>query len=83
MLTQERRDLIVSYINDNNAVTVAELMKKFDASAATIRRDLSVLHDEKKILKVFGGATSIISGDVTTFEPSVSVKASLNKDEKK
>ena len=82
MLTQERRDLIVSYINDNNAVTVAELMKKFDASAATIRRDLSVLHDEKKILKVFGGATSIISGDVTTFEPSVSVKASLNKDEK-
>ncbi|WP_022773035.1 DeoR/GlpR family DNA-binding transcription regulator [Butyrivibrio sp. AE2015] len=82
MLTQERRDLIVSYVNDNNAVTVAELMEKFDASAATIRRDLSVLHDEKKILKVFGGATSVMSGDVTTFEPPVSAKASLNREEK-
>ncbi len=82
MLTQERRDLIVSYINDNNAVTVAELMEHFDASAATIRRDLAVLHDEKRILKVFGGATSINSGDVNTTEPSVSAKASLNMDEK-
>ena len=82
MLTQERRDLIVSYINEKNAVTVAELIEEFDASAATIRRDLSVLHDEKKIMKVFGGATSVASLDVTTFEPSVSAKAALNIDEK-
>ena len=37
MLTEERRNLIVSYVNDKNAVTVAELMEEFNASAATIR----------------------------------------------
>ncbi|MCR5155347.1 MAG: DeoR/GlpR family DNA-binding transcription regulator [Butyrivibrio sp.] len=82
MLTQERRDLMVAYINEKNAVTVADLMKEFDASAATVRRDLSVLHDERRILKVFGGATSISSLDVNTKEPSVIAKASLNVEEK-
>jgi DeoR family fructose operon transcriptional repressor len=82
MLTQERRDLIVALINERNVVTVAELMEEFDASAATIRRDLSALHEEKKIVKVFGGATSIAEQDVNTFEPSVSAKAVLNTQEK-
>ena len=82
MLTEERRNLIVSYINEKNAVTVPELMEEFGASAATIRRDLNVLNDEKKIVKVFGGATSISASDVNTFEPSVSAKASLHVDEK-
>lgn len=82
MLTQQRRDLIVEYINDRTAVTVQDLMDEFDASAATIRRDLSVLHDEKKILKVFGGATAIDSSDISTKEPTVSAKAALNVEEK-
>ncbi len=82
MLTQERRDLIVAYINEKNAVTVTELMEEFDASAATIRRDLSVLHDEHKILKVFGGATALNGLDVNTLEPSVMTKSALNVEEK-
>ncbi len=82
MLTQERRDLMVQFINEKNAVTVNELMEEFDASAATVRRDLSVLHDEKRILKVFGGATSLTSSDVNTQEPSVSAKKTLNVEEK-
>ncbi len=82
MLTQERRDLIVSYINDNKAVTVTQLMEEFDASAATIRRDLSVLNDEHRIVKVFGGATWISDPDITTKEESVSTKSSLNVAEK-
>lgn len=82
MLTQERRDLIVAYINEKSAVTVTQLMEEFDASAATIRRDLSVLHDEHRIMKVFGGATSLLTSDVSTFEPTVSAKAALNVEEK-
>ncbi len=82
MLTHKRRDLIVDYINEKNTVTVQELMDEFDASAATIRRDLSVLHDEKRILKVFGGAASIGSNDVNTIEPTVTAKAALNIEEK-
>lgn len=82
MLTQERRDLIVAYVNEKCAVTVAELMEEFGASAATIRRDLSCLHDERKILKVFGGATAINAQDVNTHEPTVTAKATLNIEEK-
>ena len=82
MLTKERRDLIVSFINEKKAVTVAELMEEFDSSAATIRRDLLELHNEKRIVKVHGGATSISSYDVNTFEPSVLTKSSLNVVEK-
>lgn len=82
MLTHTRRDRIVDYINENNTVTVQELMTVFDASAATIRRDLSVLHDEKRILKVFGGATAITNSDVNTFEPTMKTKSALNIDEK-
>ena len=82
MLTQERRDLMVQFINERNAVTVADLMSEFDASAATVRRDLAVLHDEHKILKVFGGATSLTSSDVNTQEPTVSAKKTLNVEEK-
>ncbi len=82
MLTQERRDLIVAYINEKGAVTVTQLMEEFDASAATIRRDLSVLHDDHRILKVFGGATSLLTSDVNTIEPTVSAKATLNVEEK-
>ncbi len=82
MLAKERRDLILSYINEKKVVTVPELMEEFGASAATIRRDLSELHDAKKLVKVHGGATAIGSSDVTTFEPSVSTKAFLNVAEK-
>ncbi len=82
MLTHTRRDLIVEYINQNNSVTVQELMEEFDASAATIRRDLSVLNDEKKILKVFGGATAIGANDISTLEPTMTAKAALNMEEK-
>lgn len=82
MLTQERRDLMVAFINEKNAVTVADLIEEFGASAATVRRDLSVLHDERKIQKVFGGATSLGASDVNTFEPSVLAKSLMNVDEK-
>ena len=59
MLAEERRSEIVAYIEEHKAVTVQELMDALDASAATIRRDLTFLHNENRILKVFGGATSL------------------------
>ncbi|WP_026497147.1 DeoR/GlpR family DNA-binding transcription regulator [Butyrivibrio sp. WCD3002] len=82
MLTEERRNEIVAYIEKHNAATVQELVDALNASAATIRRDLSVLHDERRIIKVFGGATSLKSKDVNTVEPSVAEKSSRNTQEK-
>lgn len=82
MLTEERRNEIVAYIEEHKAVTVQELVDALDASAATIRRDLTALHDERRILKVFGGATSLSTKDVNTIEPSVAEKAQKNTAEK-
>ncbi|MCR4903439.1 MAG: DeoR/GlpR family DNA-binding transcription regulator [Butyrivibrio sp.] len=82
MLTEERRDLIVKLVNEEGAVTVTELMDKFDASAATIRRDLNALNDANKIIKVFGGATSLNTATINTVEDAVAIKSTRNVEEK-
>ena len=82
MLSEERRNEIVSYLEKHNTATVQELVDALDSSAATIRRDLSVLHDQHRIVKVFGGATSLTFKEINAAEPSVAEKATLNIEEK-
>ena len=82
MLPEERRNAIVSYIDKHNTATVQELVDAIDASAATIRRDLLMLHDENRIVKVFGGATSLSYKEISSAEPSVAEKVTLNTQEK-
>lgn len=78
MLPEERRNAIVSYIDKHNTATVQELVDAIDASAATIRRDLLMLHNENRIVKVFGGATSLVYREMSSAEPSVAEKLTLN-----
>lgn len=59
MLSEERKLRILDYINTNHAVTAADLMEKFNASEATIRRDLTEMDKKGLISKVHGGAVSI------------------------
>ncbi len=80
MLAEERKAKIVNYINEKSAVTAAELMKEFDASEATIRRDLTELDLKGLITKVHGGAVSAPSQILT--DNMVSERAELNHDEK-
>ena len=82
MLSEERRNEIVSYLEKHTTATVQELVDALEASAATIRRDLSVLHEENRIVKVFGGATSLGFKAINAAEPSVAEKATLNIEEK-
>ncbi len=82
MLTEERRSAIVSYIEEHKTATVQELVDALDSSAATIRRDLNALHSERRIIKVFGGATSLSVRNVNTKEPSVAEKSHCNTQEK-
>lgn len=78
MLPEERRNAIVSYIDKHNTATVQELVDAIDASAATIRRDLLMLHSDNRIVKVFGGATSLVYKEMSSAEPSVAEKMTLN-----
>ncbi|MBR5635485.1 MAG: DeoR/GlpR transcriptional regulator [Pseudobutyrivibrio sp.] len=82
MLTEERRTRIIEIVNDKKAVSVNELVELLDTSAATIRRDINELNRARKLIKVFGGATSISSKDVITKEDAVKQKAQKNVVEK-
>ena len=48
------------YIHRKNNVTLEELMKEFDVSLNTIRRDVKELLKKGKIKKVYGGVESLI-----------------------
>lgn len=81
MLPEERKALILEYINNNHAVSTVELIEHFDASEATIRRDLSEMSNKGIIAKVHGGAVSI--QNQISNEYKVSERATKNTEEKR
>ena len=55
-----RRDAIVQLINEKGTVTFAQIKKEFpNVSEMTLRTDLKLLDEEKRILRVHGGAKSV------------------------
>lgn len=81
MLPEERKSLILEYINTNHAVSTTELMQQFDASEATIRRDLTEMSSKGIISKVHGGAVSI--HNQIAYDYNVSEREGKNADEKR
>lgn len=59
MKTSERRKLILDLLDQSEMVKTQELMKTFDTSESTIRRDLTVLAENGKIVRVHGGAIGV------------------------
>lgn len=81
MLTEERHQMILDYLQKHHSATVAVLSQLLNASDSTVRRDLTLLSEQKKLKKVHGGAT-ILAEDVHTKEDTVSQKALLHINEK-
>lgn len=81
MLTEERHSLILKEIEAKSVVYVSELVKMLDASESTIRRDLNLLHKERKLKKVHGGATSLKS-NLNTRDENFEHRQKINIDEK-
>ncbi|HBZ02277.1 MAG TPA: DeoR/GlpR transcriptional regulator [Lachnospiraceae bacterium] len=81
MLNEERKLLILKEVNDKGSITVQELRNKFDTSESTIRRAITDLSREGKLVKVFGGAVALDSA-YDIHESSGHVKEIINKDEK-
>lgn len=80
MLPEERKGKIVNYINEKGAVSAVELMQEFNASEATIRRDLTELDQKGLISKVHGGAISV--PEQMLMDHKVSERAELNLSQK-
>lgn len=81
MLTEERHSMITKAVNERSSVTIAELAEMLDVSASTVKRDLIILANEGKIIKVRGGAMSR-NESFTSVEKNVEEKASICTEEK-
>jgi DeoR family fructose operon transcriptional repressor len=80
LLTPERHRIILQLLNDKNVVKIQEIMELTNSSESTIRRDLSLLEEQKFLKRIHGGA-SRLQGKLK--EPSMVEKSSKNLQEKK
>ncbi|OJF97023.1 DeoR/GlpR family DNA-binding transcription regulator [Alkalibacterium sp. 20] len=56
MLTEERHSFILDQLDTKNTITVQELVERLNHSESTIRRDLTTLEDQNKLVRIHGGA---------------------------
>ncbi|MDQ6596709.1 DeoR/GlpR transcriptional regulator [Bacillus salipaludis] len=55
MLPVERRKQIVTWLNQEGALSISEISKRLNVSEMTVYRDIKPLLEEKKIIKTSGG----------------------------
>jgi DeoR/GlpR family transcriptional regulator of sugar metabolism len=80
VLKSDRLTKIREYVNSNGSATVVELRALLGVSEATIRRDLDELAAHNFLQRTFGGVTI---PSLTTVEPSVFQRRSINAEEKR
>ncbi len=81
MLTKQRQELILELLKKNGSITVTQIRDLLEISESTIRRDITALHQEGKLVKVFGGAVAV-EHNVQTHEYTVAQKLEMNCVEK-
>lgn len=81
MLVEQRLEAIIKIVDEKRSVTVQELMELFDASESTIRRDLTALHSNGRLIKVHGGALALGS-NYNTKDDDIESRQLLNQTEK-
>lgn len=82
MLKEERFSKIIELVNEKGLVKTTEVSEVLDISLATVRRDLNELHALNKIVKVFGGASSIKNAQFISTEDDLDYKFTINTKEK-
>lgn len=88
MLSLEREKKIVDLVNKKGIVSVEELMSLSHISKTTAHRYISTLDARKQIVKVRGGARSILPEGSAAFpayeeEPPLATKDSFSQEEKR
>jgi DeoR/GlpR family transcriptional regulator of sugar metabolism len=65
LYTEERRALILKFVEENSRVSVGVLAKHFSVSEATIRSDLRYLEDKNLLQRTRGGAIAADESDLS------------------
>lgn len=71
----ERQQHIFNYLMANGKTKVDELAEHFHLTGATIRKDLTALEKQKKVLRTYG---SVIAAQKEVEDPPIDVKANVN-----
>lgn len=82
MLKDERFNRILELLEIKNPIKTHEISEELGISLATVRRDLNEMHDNKQIIKVFGGAKKNNDFKYETFEKNMHEKRNLHINEK-
>ena len=77
-----RQQEIETYIRDKKTVKNDELLKKFNISIQTLRRDLKALEEQGSITKVYGGVVNNDDQSLLKKVDSYETRNSSNTDEK-
>ncbi len=80
MFADERKSMILDILSRDGNVRITDLSQEFNVSTETIRRDLNELSDEKKLIKVHGGAIALKH---PIREENYNIRAKQNCEEKK
>jgi DeoR/GlpR family transcriptional regulator of sugar metabolism len=77
LLKEERQQMILEALQDNNKVTVPALSRRFGTSEVTIRRDLSELASTGKLIRAHRGALRVVPAPP---EPPVVQRIALERE---
>lgn len=80
MLIEERRQHILTLIQQQGRVLVDELSNDLDLSKITIRKDLDYLQSKELLVRTHGGALPIQAGALS--DPTIQEKEELHHEEK-
>lgn len=82
MIANDRYLKILNLLDEKQSITINEIVEFLNTSESTVRRDLSVLDKEKKLIKVHGGAISNKRYHITK-DQNIYTKQFVNVDEKR
>lgn len=83
MTSKEREVKILEIVRENKIVSFKHLLKELDIPSTTLRRDLTRLDEEKKLVRFHGGAKAIEDINLDYYEsqnyPDFDIKHSIAK----
>lgn len=83
MLAEQRARAILQQLSQHQTVSVADLCQSTGASEATIRRDLTALARQGRLVKIHGGATSLEEEEFLAREPDLATKQRYSREKER
>lgn len=82
MYTNQRREKILSLLNDQNSISVNELSQLLSISKATVRSDLNYLSENKMLIRTHGGATRVKEDESLVIDKNYDIRKQKNIEKK-